>query len=130
MKMIDPVIIIPWFDSEGMKQRTHLCFNGEVDHRRVVRELRRWAKMKFNANMSSEWAKAVLKANVTAFRTVIKPAMAIADRKVGLNQRIEDWIQRIQDDPEDENESDTGSQGDLPETSEVGMPAMPEGSKT
>ena len=130
MKITDPVIIIPWFDSEGMKQRTHLCFTGHVDHRRIVRELRRWAKMNFNANMSSEWAKAVLKANVTAFTTVIKPAMAIADRKVGLNQRIEDWIQRIQDDPEDEVESNTSSQGDLPETTKVGVSAVSEGSET
>lgn len=127
MKLTDPVIIVPWFDSEGMKQRTHLCFKGLVDVRRVQRELRRWAKLNFKTVMSTKWAKAIIKANKVAFTQVMQPAVVIADKKTQLNQRIEDWIKRIQDDTEDEGEPDTNSEGSIPESPEVLMPVVSTG---
>ena len=128
MRFIDPVIMIPWFDTEGMKQRAFLCFKGDVDRRRVYREVRRWAKLNFNKTMPSAEIKQIVAINARTFTNVINPAQRAANRAVGLDALVDEWIKRIQDDTEDEGQPDTGCQADLFEGTELDMPAMPQGS--
>lgn len=125
-RFTDPVVIIPWFDNEGMKQRSHLMFKGTVDKRRMRRELFRFMRVNFNCKPHSLFVNGTLDANIRAFCTVMNPAMRIASRKTGLDQAIEEWLQRIQDEP-DESEGCTESKEVLPGSPEEPMPVMQEG---
>lgn len=122
-RFIDPVIIVPWFDTEGMKQRSHLVFKGEVDARRVKREVTRFMRDNFNCRPHTGYVQKLVQANIAAFTQVMNPAFKIADRKAGLNQQIEDWLQRIQDDSNDD-QGCTESESEVTGVPELDMSSM------
>lgn len=48
-------VIIPWFDTEGMRQWSILTYNGGVDRRRILREMRKFAKRNFKKVVPKNW---------------------------------------------------------------------------
>ena len=122
---IDPTIIIPWFDHEGMKQRSHLVFSGRVSTRRVKREVARFMRDNFNCKPHSGFVHSIVTANIKAFTQVMNPAMRIASRRVGLDAQIEEWIQRIQDGQNEDDGHPTGEETLSDSTAEP-MPAVQE----
>lgn len=123
MKLHNPMIIVPWFDSDGMKQRSHMVFKGTVDRRRLHREVRRFINTNFGSTPAG-YIKSLVLANCRAFQ---KLSDARAVTSTVTDALVEEWIKRIKDDT-DENESDSTGQGSVPEEATVHLPIVSEGS--
>ena len=94
-------VLIPYFDG-GMKNWLTLNFKGDVDTRRVHREIRKFCKKTFNKNVSKEWIQKVcLVVNEHDQETLrMKPDH--------MNQFIEEFIQRVQCNEDEDNSHTEG----------------------
>lgn len=109
-RYINPIVVVPWVDTNGMKQRTMLSFKGDVDHRKLRKILMDFCERNFQ-KVTKKFADALIEANVKTFSKTEprSPTMTVTDKMV------EEWIERIQDkDEPTENKSDPASEGDVP----------------
>lgn len=91
--------IIPYHDQvngELRKNYTVLTFNGTVDIRRVRREVRKFVLRNFNMKVSAAWLR---------YGFTIQNDTGVDRPFVPKEAVIEAWIQRMQDETEDESDS-------------------------
>lgn len=52
------IVMLPWFDSDGMKQWVRLTFRGDMDERFMYKQVRLYIKKEFNKRVDKQWIKA------------------------------------------------------------------------
>lgn len=99
-------VIVPWFDTEGMKQRTLLKLEGTIDKRTLFRGIREFCRKNFNKKVSDGWIIKncpIINQNKSAL-TMISDPKAIGRQ---FPKYIEDWIARLE--AYDEETDDNGT---------------------
>lgn len=110
-------VAIPFWTTDNMKSMAFLTFDGDVDRRRVLREVRKYVKLTFGITPSKEWLQKVPQYSP---RVLVQGEL--------LNVVINEWIERIEC-HEDEDESDTDCEGGATQTTEAPLQAVPDQSK-
>lgn len=119
------IVMVPWFEADGMKQWVRMSFRGEIDKRLLYNKVIAYIKQEFGKTVSKGWVDAhcgiinefLDEKGKTKFNSVSSGA--------GLNQIIEDWIERLQAD-EDESEPDSVLPGGDNESSELPLRSVPD----
>lgn len=101
-------ILIPWFDTEGMKQRTLITIEGTIDKRALIRGVKSFAKQNFNKTVSTEWVLAscpIINQFGSTLTMITDPDTLASEVS---QEEIEAWIQRLQSEvPENETKAGT-----------------------
>ena len=101
------LVLVPWFDSDGMKQWLRLQFTGSIDKRGLYKKCIRYIKDEFNKSVDKRWLKLHC-----LFMNEHDPDSPTKISKTQLNNYIETWIKGLETD-EDEDDSDSVlSEGD------------------
>ena len=122
-KYLNPVILVPWFDTDGMKQRSYLKFTGECDMRLLVKAVQGFITENFGS-VSRDYVRALIKANLR----VLKKSSAHKEQVLASDELIENWIQGLQD-AEDQDEGHPGTEGGSASPAEVRVPDVRSGSE-
>lgn len=100
------IVMVPWFDSDGMKQWVRMTFRGEMDSRFMYKQIRLWIKKEFKKHVDKKW----IKANCSIINEYLdengKEKNQPLSDDAAFDQLVEDWIKRLES-YEDEDESDT-----------------------
>lgn len=105
-KYLNPMIIIPWVDAEGVSQRSMLKFTGLVDLRRLRRELTKFCKLNFNTVVSKSFLNALILSN-------IKTHAAFANKVHEVSQEMADqWLKELENEA-NQDIGDTENKGDI-----------------
>lgn len=57
MKYMKAQVQVPYFDDTGAKQWLAININSPIDHRRLLRGVRKFVKDNFNKRVSNDWVK-------------------------------------------------------------------------
>jgi hypothetical protein len=100
------IVMVPWFDSDGMKQWLRLSFRGKMDERFMYRQVVAYIKREFNKTVDKKWIKATCPIiNEFKDHSGKEKYQGLSDT-TAFNSMVEDWIKRLESD-EDEDKSDT-----------------------
>jgi len=113
-------VLIPWYDTEGMKNWMLLSFIGDVDRRRVLAEIRKTVKKQLGRSISKKWIKENVMIVPNSADTVQTDEMSAAE----LRAKTEAFIQRMESDADNEG-TNPEDQSSLDETAEGEMRSMP-----
>lgn len=107
-------VAIPYTGYNGGQEVAVLRFVGDVDRRRIYREIRKFVKHNFGIQVTKEWIQKV---------PVIIPEPQLTAEEI--QQVTEDFIRRIEYN-EDQDEGHSESQGSTPEGSEQPLCSVPD----
>lgn len=110
------VVLVPWFDSTGMKHWVRMQFNGTMDMRKFYSIVINYIKKEFGTTVSKQW----VKTQCPMMNEFDSNAPKITDAQ--FKESLEAWLQEMQADA-DKDESDPVSQtGDNETTGQQVLP--------
>ena len=119
------IVLVPWFDAEGMKQWLRMSFNGEMDSRFLYKQIIAYIKKEFGKKVTKAWVKAScpiinerLDKKGNERRTQLSSDNAFM-------QIVEDFIKDMESN-EDEDIADYILQGGNPEGTEFPVRPVPD----
>jgi hypothetical protein len=115
MKLLgETKVMLPWFDTDGNKNWSVLTFKGDVDHRRVRREIRKFVLHNFKRRVSNRWIDEM---------AVINPQDAEVQPRIVTDEEVEAFIQRMRYE-ENEDGAHPDSSGTPAQEAEVPLCTM------
>jgi len=120
------IVMVPWWDAEGMKQWLRLTFQGEADSRFIFRQIRVYIQKEFNKVVDKQWIKAHCPIINEALDYTGSSKIQSLSNDESFTGMINEWVERLEAD-EDENESDTLLQNGDTERPEQPLCAVPDG---
>lgn len=85
-------VMVPYMNTDGEREWGMMSFTGDVDRRRIYREVRKMVERTFNRKVTKAWLRN--KVLIAAPGAVAEPT------KQQLNALVEAFIERMQDAPE------------------------------
>lgn len=117
------IVMVPWFDSEGMKQWSRMTFRGELDSKFLLKKVVQFIKTEFSKSVDKHW----VRLHCIIMNEFDKRAELPEAAQTTLQEATEAWIKRLEeykDEDEDQPDTvlpheDTGSAGEpLPTVSD------------
>jgi len=119
------IVMIPWFQADGMKQWVRMSFRGEIDKRLLYRKIAEYIKQEFDKRIDKKW----IDANCGIINEFLddkgKPKFNSVSSGDGLNKVIEDWIERLEADEDEDEPNPVLPSGDN-EGSELPLRSVPD----
>ena len=98
------IVMVPWFDSEGMKQWTRLTFHGELDKKFLLKKVVQYIKSEFGKSVDKHWVRIHCIMMNQYDKRVELPEAA----QTTFEQATEAWIKRLEEAAdEDEDQPDS-----------------------
>ena len=121
---MNPLILLPWFDTDGNKQWSTLKFIGWVERRKLRRCIRKFINNTFNKTVSKTYLDEIITASLASGST------AQYTRKRATDAEVEAWLERIQcDDDTPDSEGDAYIQNEPAGEARLEVSAMPDQSQ-
>lgn len=118
------IILLPWWDAEGMKQWLRLTFNGTVDSRFMYRQIVAYIKKEFNKTVDKNWVKRNCPMLNEYRDSKGKDVRKQISDDTSFTQLLEEYIQRMES-YEDEDEPDSVLPPENTGSSELPVSSMP-----
>ena len=99
------IVLIPWFDSDGMKQWVRLSFDGEMTDDFMYRQVRLYIKKEFDKKIDKRWIKAMCPILNEHRDNKGKPKTKQITSDTAFTQMIEEFIKGVESN-EDEDRAD------------------------
>ena len=120
MKYLKANIQVPYFDAQGAKQWVVINVGSSIDHRRLLRGVRRFVQDNFNKRVSNDWVK--MHCIITVPTIQLKNTVNIVtESKDEQRKRMDDIYMMFAKD-EDENQDGTYPEVEDTDTIEAGRP--------
>lgn len=100
----DTIVLVPWFDHEGMKQWYKLTFTGEMNRRFMYSQIAKFIKKEFNKSVSKAWIKASCPI-INEYHKGTKAKRQQLTSDGAFTQLVQDWIGEMESN-EDEDRAD------------------------
>lgn len=98
------IVLVPWFDHEGMKQWTRLTFQGDMDRKFLFKKVVQWVQLNFDKKIDRAWVQKHCPIMNQYDKLVDLPEQALST----FDEAVEAWIKRLEEySDEDENQPDT-----------------------
>lgn len=115
--------LVPWYDTDGMKQRSLLTFRGDIDKRALLKTIVGFVKLNFKKTVSTTW----VKKNVPIINDFVrdgKQSLTLVNDPRVFGRQFEDvveaWIKRLEEAEEDDaTEAGTDSTGEIPDATQA-----------
>lgn len=122
------IVMVPWFDADGMKQWVRLSFKGEMDERFMYKQVRTYIKKEFNKTVDKRWIKACCPIMNEYIDSKGKERKKQVSNDDSFLQLVEEFIKEVESN-EDENRADyllqTGnSEGTIEQVRPVSNPTI------
>jgi len=49
------IVMVPWFDNEGMKQWSRMTFRGQIDRKFLIKQVVKYIKSAFSKSVDKHW---------------------------------------------------------------------------
>lgn len=119
------IVMLPWFDSDGMKQWVRLTFRGEMDARELYKHVRVYIRKEFNKKVDKQW----IKANCPILNEYTDDKGKDRTKQVSdsdsFMQLVDEWIREVESN-EDEDRADYLLQTGNPEGTVEQMRPLPD----
>jgi len=119
------IVLVPWFDAEGMKQWVQMRFNGEMDSRFLYKQIAAYIKKEFGKRVDKVWIKAscpIINEHQDAKGREKRKQLS---DDVSFTKMVEDFIKDMESNA-DEDSADYVLQGGNPEGTEFPVQAVPD----
>ena len=98
------IVMVPWFDYEGMKQWVRMTFRGELDSKFLLKQVVKFIKTEFQKSVDKHW----VRVHCIIMNQYDKLAELPEVAQTTLKEATEAWIKRLEEYPdEDEDSTDT-----------------------
>ena len=98
------IVMVPWFDSEGMKQWTRLTFHGELDKKFLLKKVVQYIKSEFGKSVDKHW----VRIHCIMMNQYDKRVELLEAAQITFEQATEAWIKRLEEAAdEDEDQPDS-----------------------
>lgn len=98
------MVMVPWFDHEGMKQWSRLTFVGNMDRKFLYKKVVQWVKLNFGNKVDRAWVQQWC----IIMNEHDKLARLPEEAQGTFEEAVEAWIKRLEEYPdEDEDQPDT-----------------------
>lgn len=98
------IVMVPWFDADGMKQWVRMTFNGELDSKFLLKKVVQFIKTEFQKSVDKHW----VRVHCIIMNQYDKLAELPEAAKTTFEEAKEAWIKRLEE-YTDEDEDSTDS---------------------
>lgn len=115
-------VIVPWFDTDGMKQRSLLTIEGDITKHKLVFGIQRFIRENFGVNKSKNWVLKncpIININNDNVGTIVSDPNIFGKL---FPEHVEAWIKRLEEYNDDATETGTDSTGTTPDVTKAEEP--------